>query len=145
MPQRRNWTVDLNDDVARFGFLCQVLEELKEMAEDHVLLIEGKNDRSSLEKLIGPGFRSIEVQREGGPLVAADRLTGTGDKAVILTDWDRKGGIIASDLETYLRSNCVEFDTEIRRKLAFVCRKDIKDVEKLHRLYDRLSSRVNPP
>ena len=136
---RQNSTVDLNDDVDRFRFLCEVLDELKELTKDHVLLIEGKNDRASLERLIGKDFRSIDVQKEGGPLVAADRFIGTTDKAVILTDWDRKGRIIAEDLMTYLRSNDVEFDTEIRRKLALVSKKDIKDVEKLYKLYDRLS------
>ena len=142
---RRSSTVDLNDDADRFRFLCETLEDLIALTEDHVLLIEGKNDRASLERLIGSDFRSIEVQREGGPLKAAERLIGTGYKAVILTDWDRKGGIIADDLMHYLRSDCIEFDTDIRRRLALVCRKDIKDVEKLYRLYDRLSSRVNGP
>ena len=142
---RQGSTVDLNDDADRFRFLCDVLDELKELTSDHVLLVEGKNDRIALEKLIGKDFRCIEVQQEGGPLVAADRFIGTTDKAVILTDWDRKGRIIAEDLMTYLRSNDVEFDTEVRRKLSLVCKKDIKDVEKLYKLYERLSSYVQPP
>ncbi len=143
MMSRRGLMADIDDDEERLRYLEEVLSELRELAADHVILIEGNKDRRSLEHLIGPDFRSIEVQREGGPLAATERLLAHGDKAVILTDWDTRGGRLAADLESYLRFNGTEYDTSIRRRLSSVCRKDIKDVESLASLYDRLSESVS--
>ena len=122
---------DIDDDAERLRFLDEILSELRDLAEDHIILIEGNKDRKALEALIGDGFESIEVQREGGPLAAAERVAASGRGAVILTDWDARGGRLAADL-----------DTSVRRRLSSVCRKDIKDVEALDSLYERLSSAV---
>jgi 5S rRNA maturation endonuclease (ribonuclease M5) len=80
------------------------------------------------------------VQREGGPLRAAETLFDNHEKAVILTDWDNKGESIAADLEHHLSLLGIEYDTSIRRRLGDLCRKDIKDIESLDSLYARLSA-----
>ena len=139
---RRGLIDDIDDDAERLRFLDEILSELRDLAEDHIILIEGNKDRKALEALIGDGFESIEVQREGGPLAAAERVAASGRGAVILTDWDARGGRLAADLESYLRADGTEFDTSVRRRLSSVCRKDIKDVEALDSLYERLSSAV---
>ena len=50
------------NDRERLEMLDLVLDDLASLAEDHVILIEGKKDRAALEKLIGD-FRCIMVQR----------------------------------------------------------------------------------
>lgn len=127
------------NDRERLEMIDAVLDELSEMCEERVILIEGKKDREALSKLIGD-FRCIMVQREGGPLKAAERLFDNGDDAVILTDWDNKGEAIAAELEHHLKALGVRYDTDIRDRLGKLCRKDIKDIESLDSLYGRLSS-----
>ena len=82
----------------------------------------------------------VEVQREGGPLKAAETLFDNGGGAVILTDWDNKGDAIASDLEYHMKALGVRYDRDIRERLRRLCQKDIKDIESLDSLYGRLSS-----
>ena len=124
-------------DEERLELLDVVLDDLDSMAGDHIILIEGLKDKMSLERLIGE-FECFMVQREGGPLRAAEYVFEHGSKAVILTDWDNKGEYLAHELSVQLSALCAEYDTEIRRRLADLCRKDIKDVESLHSMYDRL-------
>ena len=127
------------NDRERLELLDIVLDDLASLAEENVILIEGKKDRAALEKLIGD-FRCIMVQREGGPLKAAETLFDGGDSAVILTDWDSKGDVIASELEYHLKALGVSYDKDIRERLGKLCRKYIKDIESLDSLYGRLSS-----
>ncbi len=129
------------NDRERLEYIDAILDELSEMAEERVLLIEGLKDRAALGHLIGD-FRCIMVQREGGPLRAAESLYDSGDRAVILTDWDSKGEAIAADLEHHLGALGVEYDSSIRRRLGDLCRKDIKDIESLDSLYARLSAMI---
>ena len=127
------------NDRERLEMIDAILDELSEMSGSRVLLIEGKKDREALTRLIGD-FRCIMVQKEGGPLKAAETLFDGGDSAVILTDWDNKGDVIASELEYHLKALGVSYDKDIRERLGKLCRKDIKDIESLDSLYGRLSS-----
>ena len=127
------------NDRERLEMIDVLLDELSEMAEDRVILIEGLKDRAALGRLLG-AFRCIMVQREGGPLRAAESLYESGDSAIILTDWDSKGESIAADLEHHLTALGVTYDNSIRRRLGDLCRKDIKDIESLDSLYARLSA-----
>ena len=127
------------NDRERLELLDLVLDDLATLAEENVILIEGKKDKAALEKLIGD-FRCIMVQREGGPLKAAETLFDNGDGAVILTDWDNKGDAIASDLEYHMKALGVRYDKDIRERLRRLCQKDLKDIESLDSLYGRLSS-----
>ena len=127
------------NDRERLEMIDAVLDELSEMAADRVILIEGLKDRTALEHLIGD-FRCFMVQREGGPLKAAETLYDSKDSAIILTDWDNKGDIIVSELEHHLKALGIDYDISIRRRLGDLCRKDIKDIESLDSLYARLSA-----
>jgi 5S rRNA maturation endonuclease (ribonuclease M5) len=79
------------------------------------------------------------VQHGGGPLRAAEYAAENGGKAVILTDWDRKGDIIANDLSAQMNSLGVRSDTTVRTRLSSLSKKYVKDVESLHLLVRRLS------
>ena len=127
------------NDRERLEMLDLVLDDLATLAGDRVILIEGKKDKAALEKLIGD-FRCIMVQREGGPLKAAETLFDGEDGAVILTDWDNKGDAIAADLEYHMKALGVKYDRDVRERLKKLCQKDIKDIESLDSLYGRLSS-----
>lgn len=126
------------NDRERMEAFEAILEELNDM-QDCVLLIEGNKDRRALDNL-DITLDSIEVQREGGPLRAAERLSEMGRRGVILTDWDTRGNRIADDLAHHLSSLCVPYDSSIRLRLRDICIKDIKDVESLDSFYRRLSA-----
>ena len=130
----------LNDD-ERLRRLDEILDRIQSMSSDHVILVEGKNDRRSLLDL-NLSLDTIEVQRDGGPLRAAEMVYESGKKAIILTDWDDRGGRLAKDLSEQLSALCISYDTNIRKDLRDICIKDIKDVESLHSLYVRLERNV---
>ena len=126
----------LNDD-ERLRRLDEILDRIQSMSSDHVILVEGKNDRRSLLDL-NLSLDTIEVQRDGGPLRAAEMAYESGKKAIILTDWDDRGDRLAKDLSEQLSALCISYDMNIRKDLRDICIKDIKDVESLHSLYVRL-------
>lgn len=130
----------LNDD-ERLRRLDEILDRMQSMSSDHVILVEGKNDRRSLLDL-NLSLDTIEVQRDGGPLRAAEMVYESGKKAIILTDWDDRGDRLAKDLSEQLSALCISYDMNIRKDLRDICIKDIKDVESLHSLYVRLERNV---
>ena len=130
----------MNDD-ERLRRFDEILDRIQSMSSDHVILVEGKNDRRSLLDL-NLSLDTIEVQRDGGPLRAAEMVYESGKKAIILTDWDDRGDRLAKDLSEQLSALCISYDTNIRKDLRDICIKDIKDVESLHSLYVRLERNV---
>ena len=126
------------NDAERLEALEEILDELEVLSETHIALIEGNKDRRSLDSLGLSNLKTIEVQREGGPLKAAERLFEMKVPAVILTDWDDRGNRIEKELREQLDSLCIGYNTEIRSRLRDICIKDIKDVESLDSLYGRL-------
>lgn len=130
----------MNDD-ERLRRLDEILDRIQSMSSDHVILVEGKNDHRSLLDL-NLSLDTIEVQRDGGPLRAAEMVYESGKKAIILTDWDDRGDRLAKDLSEQLSALCISYDTNIRKDLRDICIKDIKDVESLHSLYVRLERNV---
>ena len=126
------------NDAERLEALEAILDELQEMSSTHIALVEGNKDRRSLDNLGLCDLRTIEVQREGGPLRSAERVSEMKLPAVILTDWDDRGNRIEHDLKEQLDALCVRYDTTIRERLRDICIKDIKDVESLDSLYKRL-------
>ena len=125
----------------RLEAIQQLLERLEELSRTHVLLAEGKKDREALDAL-GIGGDIFQVQSGGGPVAAADYVRSRGGKAVILTDWDRRGNTLADDLKQLLEGNSSSVDTQIRRELSGLCRMYIKDVESLDSLVALLSGKV---
>lgn len=118
------------DDGERLEALEALLLRLGEAAESSILLVEGSKDVDALRS-VGIDGEFYCVQSGGGPLRAAEHVWRAGRPAVILTDWDRRGGSLADDLRRDLESLCVPYDDGIRRELAVLCRQYSKDVESL--------------
>lgn len=68
----------------------------------------------------------------------AERVSRLSGDIVILTDWDERGEEVARNVETYLKSNGSRPDTEPRKKLRMLTKKEVKDVESLHGYVERL-------
>lgn len=128
------------NDSDRLEAIDKVLEDLSMMSNDHVILVEGMNDERSLRSLGIDGlFRRI--QSEGGPARVAEQVYNSGMKAIILTDWDRKGGILSKEMSSQLSSLGIAYDTSLRKRLAILCSGYIKDVESLDQMVGRLNCR----
>ena len=118
--------------------LERVLDELLEKNRTVPVIVEGEWDRRALRSLGVSG--DIRVVNTGGTLLSlAESIAREHREAVILTDWDVRGGRIARQLRDVLEACGVRYDDDIRARLAVLCRKDIKDVESLHRFVDRVA------
>ncbi|MDR3283386.1 MAG: Toprim subdomain protein [Candidatus Methanoplasma sp.] len=126
------------NDEERLREIMLALDDLAELARDRIVLVEGRKDARALRAL---GIEGEVFQIQGvGPLKAAEYVMENGGKAVILTDWDRKGGILASELEAQLSALGAEFDATVRARLSTLSKKYVKDVESLDSMVARLTS-----
>lgn len=119
--------------------LSLILDELKERSHGEVVLVEGQKDRGALA-VLGVDGEVWQVQGPNTIFSTAERLAVDGRGAIILTDWDRKGGQLARLLREGLKANGVRFDEELRRRLAVLVKKEIKDIESLPAFFTRLVS-----
>ena len=130
---------DVMSDEVRLEEILKVLGRLKELSADHVILVEGRKGREALAYL-GISGDVFQIQSSGGPSAAAEYVESRGGKAVILTDWDRRGGNLAAALRDILGRDNPDIDGSVREDLSRLSRHYIKDVEALDSLVDRLSA-----
>jgi len=128
------------DDSERLEGAEQALERLRDMLHDHVVLVEGNKDVAALRNL-GIEGDIFCVQSGGGPVRAAEYVWRSGKEAIILTDWDRRGGNLAHSLRENLVSLGVGYDDTVRSDLAFYTRIYSKDVESLDSVLALLRAR----
>lgn len=128
------------DDSERLEGILGALDRLKELSADHIILVEGSKDVSALEA-VGVAGDIFCVQSGGGPIRAAEYAWRRGTPAVIMTDWDRRGGNLADALVENLDSLGVGWDDSVRRDLSVLCRPFCKDVESLDSVISLLESR----
>ncbi|MCK5773851.1 MAG: hypothetical protein KAH57_08695 [Thermoplasmata archaeon] len=118
--------------------LLDWLQDLNEMEENVVILVEGKKDTACLEK-IGVTAPIVQIN-QGIPLLEVISSISRDDRyqrAVILTDWDRKGGQLAAELKRLCTSDGLPYDTYIRKRIAMLTGKWVRDVESLGSVFDR--------
>ncbi|MCL2549790.1 MAG: toprim domain-containing protein [Methanimicrococcus sp.] len=105
-----------------------------------LIIVEGRRDILSLRNL---GIKEeIEIVKCANRPTAefCEKIAETGKEAVILTDWDRKGGILASRLAEQFQNLNVSYHTEYRETLLFYTKKEIKDVESLFSYVGKLKN-----
>lgn len=122
----------------------RLLEDLRERKENVVILVEGKKDTYAL-MVLGVEGDIRRVHNGKGIFRTAEKLAGEGKEAIILTDWDRKGGQLCRLLKNALEANEVPFDDITRAKLARLSKKEIKDVESLPSFVSRLVAESRSP
>lgn len=108
----------------------ELLRQLRERPEGTVLLVEGRKDRQALAVLDIEG-EIVQVQDARGIFGVAEELARKGQEAIVLTDWDRKGGQLAELLRHALKANGVRYDDTIRARMSALGKKEIKDIESL--------------
>lgn len=130
------------EDIERLDRLEKTLDELKELADrGAIIVVEGKRDVHSLNLL---GITGDIRQATLHPLLEfTESLSKTQNEIIILTDWDRKGGIMAEKLRKHLQVYGVVPNKEIRSRIRNLVKKKIKDVESLSNYMRRLRYEIN--
>jgi len=77
------------------------------------------------------------MQSSGGPVKAVEYVESHGGKAVVLTDWDRRGDSLAEQIRGMVAGS-QDVDFSIREDLSSLCRMFVKDVESMDSLVERL-------
>ncbi|MCU0861085.1 MAG: Toprim subdomain protein [Methanomassiliicoccales archaeon] len=117
--------------------LSIILDELRERSHEMVVLVEGQKDRAAMS-VLGVDGEVWQVQGPSSIFSTAERLAREGKGAIILTDWDRKGGQLARLLREALKANAVPYDDQIRMRLVTLVKTEIKDIESLPAFFTRL-------
>ena len=108
-----------------------VLDELIDRNRNAPIIVEGDRDRRSLRALEVRG-EILSLNRGIAIFALCESLARRHREAIIMTDWDERGGRLARQLRDGLSANGVRYDDQLRARLTHLCKKDIKDVESLH-------------
>ena len=122
--------------------LQRALEDLSEKNRRAPIIVEGEYDKRSLRALGITG--DIRMINQGSTVFGlCESIAAHHRDAIILTDWDVRGGRLARQLRDGLAANGVRFDEDLRARLTVLCRKDITDVESLHGFVERVAERAS--
>ena len=128
-----------------FRRLSRIVEELSSCVEQGMpILIEGKKDEEALKEL-GITGNIIKVSGSGLKLFEiAEIAAKTSSKVIILTDFDKKGNILAKKLSEDIQSLGSHPDLNIRKNIIKITRRYIKDIESLPKHMKQLEFEINP-
>ena len=118
-----------------------LLEELDEASLTIPIIVEGRKDKEALRDL-GIKGRIIILNDGHSVLGTCEELAKTDTIAMILTDWDRRGGQLARSLMDSLEACDMKHETDFRAKMSYLTKKEIKDVEGLPGFMRRLRQTV---
>lgn len=119
----------------------ELLLELSEHSErGAVIIVEGKRDILSMKRL--GIYGSFELATRHSLFNFSERIAKLGCEVIILTDWDRRGDILATKLSEYFGSFGIKPELQIRNKLKLITQKEIKDVESLYTYVSKLRSKT---
>lgn len=121
--------------------LLGVIDDLVEENRTAPVIVEGARDLRSLREL-GVAGEVFSLNTGISVFNFVETLGARHHEAIVLTDWDRRGGQLCRLLRDALEANGMRPDVELRARLTFLCRKDIKDVESLAAFVERLARRV---
>jgi len=125
------------DAEERLEFLTAALEDLADANRTAPVVVEGERDVRALRSL---GLRGelIAVNRGSPVFATCEAVAARHREAIVLTDWDRRGGRLARLLRDGLEANDVRANLALRARITILCRKDIKDVESLPGFLERV-------
>ncbi len=128
-----------------FRRLSLIVEELSyRVKQGTPILIEGKKDEEALRKL-GIDGNIIKVSGSGLKLFeVAEMAVELSSEVIILTDFDKKGKILAKRLSDDIQSLGSHPNLNIRKNIMHITRKYIKDIESLPKHLKQLELEFNP-
>jgi 5S rRNA maturation endonuclease (ribonuclease M5) len=125
------------EDIERLEKLEELILELKYLSDTGaIIVVEGRKDVESLRSLGIKG--DIKLSSQQPLLDFTEQLSRNGKDIVLLTDWDRKGGMVARKIIDYLQAYGIIPNTDIRGRIRFRVKKRIKDIESLSKYMGKL-------
>lgn len=125
------------EDIERLERLEELIEELQILADGGaIIVVEGRKDAESLRFLGIKG--NIKLASQQPLLEFTEFLSKSGKEIVLLTDWDKKGGIVARKIIQYLLAYGIMPNIDIRSKIRVLVKKRIKDIESLNNFINKL-------
>jgi len=125
------------EDIERLRQIEELILELQALADGGaIIVVEGRKDAESLRFLGIKG--EIRLASQVPLLEFTELLFRSGKEIVILTDWDKKGGMVARKIIKFLLSYGIMPNTDIRSRIRVLVKKRIKDVESLNNYVNKL-------
>jgi len=124
----------------RLEQLEKVFEDLEDVSADVPVIVEGLRDVKALKRL-GITKNVIALNRGVSVSTFSEEISKRHRKAVVLTDWDRRGGQLARMLKEALMANDVEVIDRIRIQVVILSKKEVKDIESMPTFIERLKAR----
>jgi 5S rRNA maturation endonuclease (ribonuclease M5) len=126
----------------RFERLQKLIERVKyESEKGQVIVVEGTRDRESLRTMGIKGKILCLQSSRRNTISFAEQLDGERS-VIVLTDFDRQGVFLANRLSRVLNSQNVHANLVLWRELRSLTRSELRSIEELPRLYDRLQNEV---
>ena len=125
----------------RLEHVMKAIDELEAMSEQMPVVVEGLRDVEAL-RLLGIEKNVVSLSRGMSIFALCESLSKDWDSVLILTDWDRKGGRLARKLREALMANGAKPIETIRTQLAYLVKKDVKDIESLPTYLRRLRNQA---
>ncbi len=121
----------------RLESIDEIILELRSLAgAGAIIVVEGRRDLDSLRSLGIDGEIRLACSR---PLLEfTEELSKSGKEIVLLTDWDKKGGMTARKIINHLLSYGIMPNTKIRSRIGILVKKRIKDIESLDNYINKL-------
>ncbi len=130
------------EDIERLERLEMVISELQTLAESGaIIVVEGRKDAESLHLLGIKG--EIKFASHQPLLEFTEFLSKSGKEIILLTDWDKKGGIVARKIIRYLLDYGIMPNTDIRSRVRTLTKKRIKDIESLNNYVNKLRYKLH--
>jgi 5S rRNA maturation endonuclease (ribonuclease M5) len=128
-------------DIERAERLREVLDDLYEANKLVPVIVEGKKDAVALRKL-GLVGEIITFNRGLSIYEFCEDISDRHRRVVLLMDWDSEGNSLQKKLGRGLEGHWEEF-SPLRKILQILCQKDVKDIEGIPKLLDRLEGNGN--
>ena len=132
----------LLEDIERLEKLEELITELQALSDaGAIIVVEGKRDAESLRFLGIKGEIRLSTQQ---PLLEfTEALQRSGKEIILLTDWDKKGGMSAHKIIQHLLAYGVMPNTRIRAGIRTLVKKKIKDVESFNNYVAKLRYEIH--
>ncbi|MGA3108936.1 MAG: hypothetical protein ABSD99_05690 [Candidatus Bathyarchaeia archaeon] len=126
----------------RFERLQKLIERVSDEAEKGgIIVVEGPRDKESL-RLMGIQGRILCLQSSRKNTFGfVEQLDGESH-VIVLTDFDRQGVFLANRLTRILISQKIRANLMLWRELRGLTRSELRSIEELPRLYERLQAEV---
>ncbi|MBF0506249.1 MAG: hypothetical protein HQL09_05385 [Nitrospirae bacterium] len=124
-------------DLERAERLRVVFQALYEVNKRIPIIVEGRKDVSALRK-IGLVGEIITLHAGRGIYEFCEDIADRYHRVILLMDWDNKGEHLYKSVSSHLGGIWEEF-SPFREIVKVLCQKDIKDIEGVPLLLERLA------